>query len=400
MSRLLFLSRWFPYPPDNGSKLRIFNLLRGLSREHEVTLLSFASRPAIALDRSGLAKICHDVQVVPWKPYQPDSLRARLGFLNPKPRSVIDTFSPEMEARIGHCVAGGKVDAVIASQIDMAVYAPAFAQLPALFEEVEVGVLYEQFTQAPSLSDRMRYGLTWAKHRRFLSRLVQHFEACTVVSEPERKLLQRVASDVERVELIPNCINLDDYAHIHANPEPNTLIFTGAFTYRANYEAMLWFLERVFPRIEEVVPEVRLAITGDHANLPLPDAPNVTLTGFVDDVHSLIASSWISLAPIHEGGGTRLKILEAMALRTPVVSTSKGAEGLAVRDGHHLLLADTPETFARAVIHLLQEPASRIRLAQNAFQLVQEQYNWPIVLPRFLRLVRDVVDAKVNCNAF
>lgn len=391
MSRLLFLSRWFPYPPNNGSKLRIFNLLRGLSEEHDVTLLSFADRPGAALDRSGLVPLCREIHVVPWQPYRPDSLQARLAFFNPKPRSVIDTFSPEMEARVEQCVAGGQVDAVIASQIDTAAYAPAFAHLPALFEEVEVGVLYEQFTQAPSLWNRIRYGLTWAKHRRYLSRLLQRFEACTVVSERERTLLQEVAPGIEQVELIPNCINLDDYGHVHTLPEPNTLIFTGSFTYYVNYEAMVWFLERVYPRIRQRVPEVRLVITGDHADLPLPNAPNVTLTGFVDDVHSLIAGSWISLAPIHAGGGTRLKILEAMALRTPVVSTSKGAEGLALQDGKHLLLGDTPQAFADAVIHLLQEPGLRTRLADNALQQVRAHYHWPVVMPRFLRLVRSVV---------
>lgn len=392
MSHLLFLSRWFPYPPDNGSKLRIWNLLRGLAEEHDVTLLTFVGRSQGDPDFSGLASLCRDVQVVPWKPYQPDSLRARLGFLNPKPRSVIDTFSPEMEAQIERYVSGGAVDAVVASQIDMAAYVGAFGRVPALFEEVEVGVLYEQSAHASSLQDWVRYGLTWIKHRRFLASLLRRFAACTVVSDRERQLLQEVAPDFEQVELIPNCIHLDDYAHVHAMPEPDTLIFTGSFTYHVNYEAMVWFMQEVYPIIRESVPDVRLIITGDHAGLPLPNAQNVTLTGFVDDVHSLIAGSWVSLAPIHEGGGTRLKILEAMALRTPVVSTSKGAEGLSVQDGEHLLLADTPETFAEAVIHLLQEPGLRTHLADNAFQLVQARYHWPVVMPRFLRLVRNLVE--------
>ena len=396
MSHLLFLSRWFPYPPDNGSKLRIWNLLRGLAEVHDVTLLTFADQARGEPDLSALLSLCRNVHVVSWKPYQPDSLRARLGFLNSRPRSVIDTFSPEMEAHIEHYVAGGQVDAVIASQIATAVYAPTFERLPAIFEEVELGVLYEQFTQASSLRDRIRYGLTWTKHRRFLARLLQHFAACTVVSDCERQLLQEIAPAVELVELIPNCIHLDDYAHVRATPEPNTLIFTGAFTYRANYEAMVWFVREVYPCIRESVPEVRLVITGDHAGLPLPKTSNVTLTGFVEDVHSLIAGSWISLAPIQQGGGTRLKILEAMALRTPVVSTPKGAEGLAVQDGEHLLLADAPAAFAEAVIHLLQEPGLRTRVADDAFQLVQNRYNWPRVMPQFLRLVDRVAGKMVR----
>jgi glycosyltransferase involved in cell wall biosynthesis len=135
---------------------------------------------------------------------------------------------------------------------------------------------------------------------------------------------------------------------------------------------------------------VQLAITGDHGNLPLPQASNITLTGRVKDVRPLIASSWISLAPIFEGGGTRLKILEAMALGTPVVATSKGAEGLDFEVGRHLFVADAPRDFADAVCRLLKDPGLRRRLSEQASRLVTEKYNWSAVMPRFLSLVERV----------
>jgi glycosyltransferase involved in cell wall biosynthesis len=116
----------------------------------------------------------------------------------------------------------------------------------------------------------------------------------------------------------------------------------------------------------------------------------VTLTGFVDDVRPLIAQSWISVVPLHTGGGTRLKILEAMALGTPVVATSKGAEGLDVQSGRHLLIADTPEAFAQSAIRLLKEPELRRQLAKSAYQLIREKYDWAVVIPRFLALTERV----------
>jgi glycosyltransferase involved in cell wall biosynthesis len=119
----------------------------------------------------------------------------------------------------------------------------------------------------------------------------------------------------------------------------------------------------------------------------LPPAENVTLTGFVADVRPLLAQAWCSLAPIREGGGTRLKVLEAMALRTPVVATTKGAEGLDVTHDVHLLLADTTDAFAAAVIRLLQEAGLRQRLADRAHQMVCEKFDWSATLPRFLDLV-------------
>jgi glycosyltransferase involved in cell wall biosynthesis len=103
-----------------------------------------------------------------------------------------------------------------------------------------------------------------------------------------------------------------------------------------------------------------------------------------------VASSWISLAPIHTGGGTRLKILEAMGLRTPVVATTKGAEGLEVQSGEHLLMADTPEDFAKTIVELCHNRGLRRLLTDNAYDLVRKRYDWPVILPQFLELVEKV----------
>jgi len=388
--RILFLSGWYPYPPNNGSKVRILNLLRGLAPHHEVTLFSFVDQPNVDLEAPQLRSLCREVEVLPRKDFDPQSRRARLGFLSPMPRSVIDTFSKKMAQRIEQAASLRDFDLVIASQLGMAGYGRHFQGLPALFEEVEVGVPYGQFTQAPSTWRRARNGLTWAKHRAFLGRLLRCFRACTVVSEQERALLSRTVPGYQAIEVIPNCINLSEYGDVRGSLQTNTLIFTGPFRYFANHDAMTWFLGEVYPRIQARVPGVRLIITGDHANLPLPPANNVNLTGSVDDVRPLIAAASVSLVPVRVGGGTRLKILEAMALHTPVVATTKGAEGLDVQHGDHLLIADTPEAFAEAVLRLLGDPTMRQRLADNGYQLVRDRYDWAAVMPRFLDLVERV----------
>jgi len=387
MSRILFLSCWFPYPPDNGSKLRISNLLQGLASKHEITLVSFVERGSSNLDVATAHAICHDIYTVPVKPFDPENRRARLGFLSPTPRSIIDTYSPEMGQCVRQILATEKYDLIIASQLGTAVYASCFGDTPALFEEVEVGLMYEQFAKAKTFSSRIRHGLTWVKHRRYLARLLRYFRACTVVSDQERQLLQQCAPAYPAIKVIPNCIHLKDYSDVRVPVQANTLIYTGSFRYFANYEAMVWFLRKVFPRIQAQIPDVRLTITGDHANLPLPVAQNVNLTGFVEDVRPWIASAAVSLAPLQQGGGTRLKILEAMALRSPVVATSKGAEGLAARHNEHLLIADSPEVFAQEIIRLLREPQLRQRLADNAYQFVRENYDWAVVMPQFMGLV-------------
>jgi polysaccharide biosynthesis protein PslH len=387
--KILFLSGWFPFPPRNGSELRIYNLLRSLGQKHRVTLLSFADdSDSAAVTAPELAAICKQVTAVPRPIFNPYSRQAKLGFFSLKPRSIIDTllylYGRPYPTGAGY---SDQYDLVIASQTMTAAYAPLFAGTPALFEEVEIALLYEQYTQADSWRGRLRRGLTWTKHRRYLASLLSHFGAATVVSEIERSLLQRHVADGRPVVVIPNCVDVGSYAGVTAERQPARLIYTGSFGYYVNYDAMCWYLGEVHPLVAAAMPEVEVVITGDHKGLPLPPANNVVLTGFVDDVRPYIASSTISLAPILEGGGTRLKILEAMALHTPVVSTSKGAEGLAVETGRHLLIADTPAEFATAVLSLLRDPAAARRLAANAYELVFTHYNWEVVVPHFLELV-------------
>lgn len=391
--KILFLSRWFPYPPNNGSKLRIFNLIRELAQYHKITLLSFTDQQTIESVPTELASICEEVRVVSRKPFNPNSHKARINFFNTTPRSVVDTFSPEMRCLIEQTLSNQQFDVVIASQFDMAVYYKYFNHLPALFEEVEVGVLYENFARAETFGRRFRSGLTWLKHKRYLGQVLKCFKACTVVSEQERQIVENYVGFPLTVEIIPNCVDTAAYKEVTEIPEPNTLIFTGAFTYGPNYQAMQWFLKEIYPHVRAQMPEVSLKITGDHGNRPLPSTDNVLLTGFVDDIRLLVARSWASVVPLVSGGGTRLKILEAMALCTPVVATSKGAEGLEVQAGKHILIADTPEAFAHEVIRLLKEPQLRQYLVGNAYQLVKEKYDWTVVTPRFLALVDQVAYA-------
>ncbi|HET58890.1 MAG TPA: glycosyltransferase [Chloroflexi bacterium] len=384
--KILFLSRWFPFPTDNGSKLRIYNLLRGLADRHEVHLLSFADEPADA-EKKELQAICATVRVAPWREFRPSNLSALMGFFHPQPRSLIDTYSAEMENAIQQALLGEDFDLVILSQWQMAAYRHLVKDVPALFEEIEVGVLYEQYQKAAGLA-RMRAALTWHKHRRFLDRVLMG-ETCTVVSEKEQSLLLSLVSEAD-IHVIPNAVSVQSYEHVHEAPEPDTMIFTGSFRYRPNYEAMIWFAGFVLPLIQEQIPHVRLTITGDPAGLPFPAYQGVVQTGFVDNIYPLIARSWVSVVPLLVGGGTRLKILEAMALGTPVVSTSKGAEGLNAQPGKQLLIGNTAEQFARQTIVLLRDVDLRKRLAVDALRFVKEQYDWEAVLPIFLDVVESV----------
>lgn len=388
---ILFLSRWYPYPANNGSKIRIANLLRGLSQCHQVSLLSFYDPRQGEPDLQVLRTFCQEVQTVPWQPFRPQSWRARLGYFSAIPRAYLDMHSEEMERRIRAMLKSSRVDLVIASQIDMAAYAPVFSGTPAIFEELETGVFLDRIAQAGSRTARLRHRLTWLKHRRYLASLLKHFRACTVVSEQERRILERELAIGKRVEVIPNCVDLNLFPPKSGQPHPYSLIFTGSLTYQPNYQAIVWFLQEIFPLVLRHVPSTRLVITGDHGNLPLPSLEGVTLTGLVADVRPHLSQAWCSVVPLKTGGGTRLKILEAMAMHTPVVTTFKGAEGLEMESGVHGFIVDEPQDFAEMILKLFRSPELRQQIAANAYELVQQRYNWETVMPRFLELVESIV---------
>jgi glycosyltransferase involved in cell wall biosynthesis len=385
--KILFLSRWFPFPPNNGSKIRVYQLLQSLSQSHEVTLLSFADASGSSGDLQQ-PKICSNIQVVPWKPYNSQSLKSRLGFLSRQPRSLVDTYSPKMEALIRSTLKECKFDLVIASQLSMASYFLCFRDIPALFEEMEFGVFYDQLSGRTNTSERIKAQMRWLKLQRYNSQLLNSFDAGTVASESEFQIIQKEFPAYQnKIEILPNGVDLRDYQDLMIDCKPGHIIFAGSFTYQANYQAMQWFVGEVFPLIREQYPDVRLIITGDHANLPLPSLDSIILAGYVNDIKSLVASCDVSIAPIWSGGGTRLKILEAMAVGTPVVATTKGAEGLAAENETHMLLADDPRTFAEQVIRLLLSRELRQHISSNALTLVKDRYDWQNIMPKFLRLV-------------
>ncbi|HEY4690055.1 MAG TPA: glycosyltransferase family 4 protein [Anaerolineae bacterium] len=372
---LLVVSSWFPYPPNNGSKLRAYHLLRELSKRHIITLLSFAG-PDEEQGTPGLSEICRVVKTVPGSPFKTGGSLGLRGLFSSLPRSYLQTYSPAMQDLVDRSLIGSHV--AVGLQLGAALYLANARSVPRIFEEAEVTVLREQFTFQRRWHRRLRYGLTWWKFARFMRRLTDGFDATTVVSELERNQMIRIGCDAGRIAVISNGVN-PACLHVEATPQPATLIYPGALTYWANYDAILGFLSDVFPLIRRVRPDVTLQVTGSTDGVRLDDLPNqegVIFTGYVSDIDALIAQSTACIVPLRGGGGTRLKIIQSMALGTPVISTSKGAEGLAVAPEESILIGDTPQQFADQVLRLLADPTLRTRLSHNGRRLIAQSYTW------------------------
>ena len=394
--RLLFLSWWWPYPPDNGSKIRIYHLLRHLASVHEVYLLSFAEDGEAAAETiSHLRTFCAHAEAVPRPRYEPNGLKAVLGFFSRWPRSLVDVYSPAMADRVTALLRSTPMDAVIASQTQTIRYLELAPSIPAIFEECEVAGFQNAIEQAQTPARRFRARLTLSKMEYAVKRLMQRGAAITVASESERRFLQPLAPPGARIVVVPNGVDTAANCPGSETPQPNTLIYPGAVTYDANEDAVRYFVHDVLPLVRQEIPDVRFTVTGGTGSVDVRELaaqPGVCFTGYLPEVAPAIRSSWAVVVPLRKGGGTRLKILEAMALGVPVISTRKGAEGLEVHPGEDILLADTPDEMARAIITLSGDADLRARLSHGGRKLVEENYDWAMIAHRHLDLIEQVAN--------
>jgi glycosyltransferase involved in cell wall biosynthesis len=389
--KILFLSTWFPYPPDNGSKIRVYHLLKSLAERHEVTLLSFAfdsADPAAAPRGSRLG-----VEIVALDPFARQKQRGRSRFLSRSP--IVTAPMPEMAEKTRQLLSETRYGVVIASTEVMATYALQAHGAPKILEEHNsfTRMMWDRYRAQSSILQKARCWASWQKTRYYEARLFPRFDRCVMVSEQDRETCLRDLPGYHGiVEVVPNGVDCHHNRPGLAPVAPNTLIYNGALTYSANLDAMRYFLADIYPLIRAQIADVSLTITGATAGVDLSGLAldgSVRLAGYVPDVRPLVAGASACVIPLRQGGGTRLKILEAMALGTPVVSTAKGAEGLDVVDGEHLLLADSPADFAEAVARLLRDLALRQRLAISARALVEQRYDWAQIGAHFVHLVEE-----------
>ena len=389
--RILYVSRWFPDPPDNGARLRAWGQLQVLSRDHEVTLVSFTQAGQRGDAGEALTKACRRVITVPHRPFRPNSWRARAGLLSRRPRWLVDSYSAEMQQILEVEARSSRHDLVVATSSEMTAYVDCFADLPCLVDDLEIGIFAERVEGAPL--SRARRRLTLAKFVHHLRRVLPRFRAAIVASDVEAALLRRAVPGYERFAVVENAVDTRACTPLAGDrPAEPRLVFAGSLTYDPNLDAMQWFCNRILPSVRAAIPEVRLTITGAVPPGGFAAPEGVDLPGRVDDVRSVVASAAVSVAPIRHGGGTRLKILEAMALGTPVVSTSKGAEGLAVVHGEHVLLANDPEVFATQVVRLLRDDDLRRRLAVAARALAVARYDVAVTGRKLTSLIDQVLD--------
>jgi glycosyltransferase involved in cell wall biosynthesis len=394
--RLLFLSRWYPYPANNGSKIRIYNLVKYLGQHHDVYFVSFTEPddPVSAERIEAMRAHCREVRAIPYHTFNPGSLKAVMGFLGAIPRSLVDSFSPEMHEAVQQLARLVSFDAVIASQVDMPIYTRGLQGMAKILEEVEISIFLEQVKRAASPLKKMRKQLMWSKWSNYMRGVMQAYDAVTVVSEPEIHPLQQVIPGYERISVLPNGADLSRLTGDFANPQPNTMVYTGALTYYVNFDAMQFFLADVFPLIAAECPEAVISMAGRLEGTrvaELPTYPNAKHVGYLSDVRPFVQGGWLSVIPERVGGGTRIKLFESLALGTPVIATKWAATGVSAREGIEILTADTPSDLAAAILRLFGDTALRESLSRAGRKLIEDHYDWLVIGRQLDNVIEDAV---------
>jgi glycosyltransferase involved in cell wall biosynthesis len=397
--RILVLSTWFPFPLRQGSKIRAYHLIKALAQQHRVALISFTDTSIQTEWIDHLSQFCQKVTIVHRNPFEYDRTRTLLGWFSLLPSVVLGGFSEKMADQVRSMAAEWAPECVFALTFVTAPYALLVKKVPQVIDvdNLMSRMLHESYMQTGSSVKRVRHWFAWWKFQRYERQLYPQFDYCLVNSNRDRlSLCDYIPLKTNQAVVVPNGVNTQQNYPGLAAPMPNSLVFNGALTYNYNFDAMNFFLRDIFPFILEQVPDARLSITGSNLGVPLDTLPSndhVTFTGYLEDIRPTVAGSWTCVVPLRLGGGTRLKILEAMALGTPVVSTSKGAEGLEVEPGKHLLIADTPEEFAAQTVRLLSNSELRNTLAMNATRLVNEKYEWTKTTENLRELVDHLAGA-------
>jgi glycosyltransferase involved in cell wall biosynthesis len=397
--RILWVKVGGLWPLNTGGRQRSFHIVAGLARRHHVALLT-THGPGD--DPEGLAASlpqCEEVVSVPHASPKRGSVRFGLAllrsWLSPYPVDLWRYHVPALRQEVLRRVGETNVDLCVADFLAATPNVPLDGRVPVVhFAHNVEHMIWKRLAQVESRPwRRVLLKLEWRKMRLCEARACAQASLTIAVSEGDRALLAATAPGA-RLSAIPTGVDTSYFTPNGSGERPATLVFTGAMDWYPNEDGILHFIHGILPRIRQELSSVSLTVVGRNPTPRLvaaAAAAGVRVTGTVDDVRPYVAEAAVYVVPLRVGGGTRLKIFEALAMGKAVVSTTVGAEGLPLVPGEHFLRADAPAEFARAVVVLLRNPERRRALGSAGRRLVEERYSWPQVAREFEARCQEVV---------
>lgn len=389
--RILWLKTELLHPVDKGGKIRTYNMLKELKRDHRITYLTLDDGTADDKARELASEYCHDLVCVPHRRREKFTtgfyVELALNLASDLPYAIKKYESEEMRREIEKRV--GQLDVLICDFLAPAVNVPRDLDCAAvLFQHNVEAMIWKRHYEVQANPARKAYLLRqWRKMVAFEAATCPRFDCVVAVSREDREQMER-EYNVKNIYDVPTGVDTTFFRPSgQFEPKPHHLVFTGSMDWLPNEDAIRYFTEQIMPRIKQSVPDVTLTVVGRDPYPGLVELskrdPSVIVTGRVDDVRPYMEEAAVYIVPLRIGGGTRLKIYEAMAMEKPIVSTSVGAEGLPVTNGTEIVLADTPDSFAGAVVKLLQDRKLAGEIGQRAAARVRKEFGWDTVAASF-----------------
>lgn len=403
--RVLVLTLTLVYPADSGSKIKTLQVLRHLATQHEVVYCTFVRSLREIQYAEELLGICCRVLTVPIKRSWVSDLRFVLeSFVTGDSFLLRRDNRAAMRSIVLQLLDEEHIDVLHVNQLNMMCFVPA---------DWSGTVILDEHDPVWLVVERLRKGRRNPLFRWFLereARLIRKLEgsACQrsqvvlAVSEQDRLALQEVAGESVSIKVVPITVDVKSFEAIWKarKPQSDRLLTIGTMFWPPNSEGVIWWLQKGYDRLHAICPDLTYDIVGPRPSRALQAlarrCKGVNVHGYVADVIPFWTSATALVVPILSGGGVRVKILEAMAMGLPVISTTIGCEGLAVRNGEHLLIADTPEEFVNACITLLKDKELACCLTQNAHQLILEQHDAPIALQILDKAYEEAIEYRIS----
>jgi polysaccharide biosynthesis protein PslH len=379
--KILLLTQVLPYPPDSGPKVKTLNVIKYLSRLHELTLISYV-RGDQSAEIEALRQYCREIYPVPIerKPIS-DGLALARSLVTGLPWMMARDDRRAMRATVQRVLAGQRFDIVQADQLNMAQFAQqAVGPRKVVDTHNALWVLYQRMAATMKGPKRWLLERDWRLLKKYEGRICREFDAVTAVSVEDRNALVEAGADPDKIWVIPISVDCDDLRPIEPVSGANHILHIGTMYWPPNIDGILWFIREVYPLIRRWRTDVVFDVVGARPPEEIVrlggDGSGINVTGYVKNPIDIMRQAGVMVVPLRAGGGMRVKILNSMAQALPIVSTSIGCEGIAVQDGCHLIVADTAEAFAAAALRLFEDRALAHQLGQNGRQLILSRYDY------------------------
>lgn len=387
--RILFLTQLFPYPPVCGGTIRGYNILSHLGQGHEVTLVAFVRKSPSEEQLDAVRSVCREVFTVPIKrsavknaKFAASSVARRESFI------ITRDYVPEMQETVDRLLSAEHFDLLYVDHLQMAQYVRDSYPCKKVLDEHNVEwKIIERIAKTERFSPKGAFAaLEWRKLKQWELQACAKFDLVLTVTDHDKETLTSGHPRQKNVQCLPIGVDFSQFEEVKLKPGATDILSIGTMSWPPNIDSILYFTKSIYPAIKDRAHDARLVIVGKDPpesvkRLAHADK-SIEITGFVQDIMPLASRAAAFIVPLRSGSGMRVKILNAMAMGLPIVSTSVGCEGIGVMHDEQLLIADTPSDFADAVLRLLCNYELRRRLGEAGRAFVLQNYGWERILSR------------------